>query len=341
MTITTTFLDQQRKRGDEDADLFIQNILSAGDKSQLYETIALTDNEVAKLSEPNPVALFLTTQRPKPAWYSTDAIDSGQQVFKKYALDIMTLLGVLSLPYCYAASPGNKALYLTAKMRKSTGKRLVETADFIINVMSPGSFDKAGAGHVQINRIRLVHAMVRYYLQKGEWNAAWGIPINQEDMAGTNLAFSYIILTGLTRTAFKLTVPEQENFLHVWRYIGYQMHIAGELLPASVAEARQLENKIKQRHFQSSEEGRVLTKELVHHYTSYFPAVPGYFVGAQMRYLLGPEVSSLLGLQPEKIKDELTKSLNAIVETVNQLYVNPSGFEKMLANHAKLKKQFA
>ncbi len=340
MRTTTTFLDEQRKRGDEGADVFIGNILSAGNKNQLYEIIALPDKEVAKLSGSNPVALFLHTHRPKPVWYSIDAIHNGQQVFKKYALDIMTLLGVLSLPYCYAASPGNKALYLTAKMRKSTGKRLVETADFIINVMSPGSFDTAGTGHIQINRIRLVHAMVRYYLQKGEWNAAWGLPINQEDMAGTNLAFSYIILTGLTRTAFTLTVSEQENFLHAWRYIGYQMHIADELLPATVAEARLLENKIKQRHFQSSEEGRVLTKELIDHYKAHFPTVPAYFVSAHMRYLLGMEISALLGLQPEPFKDELLKSINGLTETVNQFYVRPTGFEKMLANHATLKKQF-
>jgi hypothetical protein len=340
MTITTTFLDEQRKRGDQDADDFIANILSSGNKNLLYETIALSDQEVLRLSASNPIALFLTTYRSQPKWYSSDAIDSGQAVFKKYALDIMTLLGVLSLPYCYAASPGNKALYLTAKMRKSTGKRLVETADFIINVMSPGSFVGKGTGHIQINRIRLVHAMARYYLQKGDWNTAWGVPINQEDMAGTNLAFSYIILTGLTRTAFTLTVPEQENFLHVWRYIGYQMHIADELLPASVAEARLLENKIKLRHFQTSEEGRVLTKELIDHYKTYFPSIAAYFVSAHMRYLLGMEISALLGLKPEPFKDELLKSINGLTETINQFYVNTSGFEKMLANHEKLKKQF-
>lgn len=337
MILTDAFLNQQRNVGDREADALIDLAFLEGRKNELYDKLSLADEEILKLSTCDPISSFLISHRSVPEWYSIDKIHAGQRVFKKYALDIMTLLGVLALPYCYAASPGNKALYMTAKMRKSPGKRLVETAEFIINVMSPGSFDKPGTGHVQINKVRLIHAMVRYYLAKGNWNAEWGLPVNQEDMAGTNLAFSYIILIGLTRTAFALTVQEQESFLHVWRYIGYQMHITDELLPINMDEARLLETKIKQRHFKFSEEGKVLTEELINHYKSYFPAIASYFVPAQMRYLLGPEISELLGLKPEPIKDELLRSINAIAETVNQFYINPTGFEKMLANHEKLK----
>lgn len=340
MTVSESFLDEQRKVGDAAADKLVAEYFAGEQKSLLYAVFAQDDSLIQKQGQTNSLYSFLNTRRPDPDWYQYERIKNGQAFFKKYALDVMTLLGALSLPYCYAASPGNKALYQTEKMRKATGKRLVETADFIIKVLSPGSLAPEGIGYIQINKIRLIHAVARYYVSKGEWNNAWGVPINQEDMAGTNLAFSYIILVGLIRTGFKLSVSEQEDFLYVWRYIGYQLHINDALLPESKADAEILERKIRLRHFKPSEEGRKLTQELINHYKSYFPAVPAFFVDAQMRYLVGPEISTLLGIQREPIKDEFLKTMNAAKEMMNQFYNNDRAYETMLANHEKLKQQF-
>lgn len=341
MILTDEFLNAQRYIGDSEADQLINSLFSTGDRAMVYESLGMADSDLVLHPSKNEVVRFITTHRSQPIWYDAEKIQAGQLVFKKFALDIMTLLGALSLPYCYAASPGNKALYQTEKMRKVPGKRLVETADFIINVLSPGSLDSGGSGHIQINKVRLIHALVRFYIGNVEWNKSWGIPINQEDMAGTNLAFSYIILVGLVRTGFKLSEQEQENFLFVWRYIGYHMHIADELLPTSKHDASLLESKIRHRHFKPSEEGRALTAELIKHYKSYFPTVPAYFVDAQIRYLLGRQLSDMLGLEREPLKDELLKSMNAVKESMNQFYDNKSAFDTMLANHATLKKQFA
>lgn len=340
MMVSESFLDEQRGVGDAAADKLVSDCFSGDQKGVLYTVFSQEDSFIQKQDKANSLYTFLNTRRPDPDWYQYDRIKNGQAFFKKYALDVMTLLGALSLPYCYAASPGNKALYQTEKMRKATGKRLVETADFIIKVLSPGSFEAKGFGYIQINKIRLIHAVARHYVSKGEWNKAWGMPINQEDMSGTNLAFSYIILVGLIRTGFRLRADEQEDFLYVWRYIGYHLHINDALLPDSKAAAEILERKIRLRHFKPSEEGRKLTQELINHYKSYFPAVPAFFVDAQMRYLVGPEISNLLGMQREPIKDEFLKTMNAAKEMMNQFYKNDRAYETMLANHEKLKQQF-
>jgi ER-bound oxygenase mpaB/B'/Rubber oxygenase, catalytic domain len=340
MMISDSFLDEQRNIGDVEADKLVASYFSGDQKNLLYQVFAQDDSTIQQKGTVNSLYSFLNTKRPEPDWYQYDRIKNGQLFFKKYALDIMTLLGALSLPYCYAASPGNKALYQTEKIRKATGKRLVETADFIIKVLTPGSFESPGFGYIQINKIRLVHAVARYYVGRDEWDKSWGLPINQEDMSGTNLAFSYIILVGLIRTGFKLSTTEQEDFLYVWRYIGYHMHIHESLLADSKATAEMLERKIRQRHFKPSEEGRKLTQELVNHYKSYFPPVPAFFVDAQMRYLIGPEISALLGMQREPIKDEFLKTMNGAKEMMNQFYNNDRAYETMLANHEKLKQQF-
>ena len=67
----------------------------------------------------------------------------------------MTLLGAFALPYCYAGSPGNKALFLSEKMRNSPGKRLADTAEVTIAVSTPGSFEN-GEAYFHINKTRII-----------------------------------------------------------------------------------------------------------------------------------------------------------------------------------------
>jgi hypothetical protein len=253
----------------------------------------------------------------------------------------MTLLGALSLPYCYAASPGNKAIYLTEKMRKNPGKRLLDTAQFIITVLEEGSFT-TGEGSFEIQKTRLIHAMVRHYIStQNLWDYHWGAPVNQEDMAGTNLAFSYIIVKGLEESDFQLTQKEKEDFLYAWRFIGYQLQIDEALLPASYAEAEELESTIKHRHFKYSEEGNLLINDLLEHYRESFPAVAGYFVDSQIRYFTGPEVASFLGLKAHPVKDSIVRGMNKLRKRLNRLFVNPYSYRIMIRNHYKLKEKYS
>jgi hypothetical protein len=327
--------------GDEAVDNLVESIAGKNDFASIYGFLKLSEKDVLGYDKKHPVKDFLLTKRPIPAWYDENRIANGQQFFRKYAIDIMTLLGAKSLPYCYAASPGNKAIYLTEKMLKVPGKRLTETAQFIIDVMRSNSFQKSGYGYIQINKTRLVHGLVRYYMnKKADWNLQWGIPVNQEDMAGTNLAFSYIILVGLEQSKYVLSDQDKEDFLYIWRYIGYQLHIDEELLPSNLSEAAALEHAIKVRNFKKSEEGVMLTAELINHYKNAFPFIPGLLVDSQIRYYLGPEISALLELKPEPFKDALMQKMNRLKEKINKVYVDPSAYDKMLRNHAVLKKKY-
>ena len=250
----------------------------------------------------------------------------------------MTLLGGLSLPYCYAASPGNKALYLSEKMRQSPGKRLADTADFILSVCIPGSLEKNQEGSFAINRTRLIHAIARYHiLIKGSWEDRWGMPINKEDMAGTNLAFSYILLVGLQKSAHILSIREKEDFLFLWRYIGYQLHISNQLLPASFTEAAELERNIRSRHFKKSAEGVTLTKELLQYYKHIVPSIDGYLLDSQIRYWLGENVADCLGIPAQPFKDSVVQSVNSFRELGNLFRINNNTYSQMLTRHQKLK----
>lgn len=172
-------------------------------------------------------------------------------------------------------------------------------------------------------------------------NNLWGAPINQEDMAGTNLAFSYIILTGLQKSGHQLTKREKDDFLFLWRYIGYQLHITTELLPASFDEARELERVIRKRHFKKSLEGEVLTQELLQYYRTIVKSPDGYLLDSQIRFWLGADVADCLGLPENPIKDNIVQTMNSVREVGNLFGVNANSYEQMLEQHKRLKQRVA
>jgi hypothetical protein len=333
-------LDAQRLVGDLEADELIEKIMTHQWQGELYSLLKLDVVDIERQSE-SETKNFLITTKPKPLWYNEKQLQRGQSLFKQYALEMMTLLGAMSLPYCYAASPGNKALYLSDKMRNAPGKRLMDTASFVIAVLTPGSFSENGKGHIHINKVRLIHALSRYYIQKHPtWTMDWGVPINQEDMAGTNLAFSYVILLGMQLSGYILSEREKEDFIFLWRYIGYQMHVDEALLPTSFLEARQLANAIQQRNFRKTDEGITLTRELLNYYRQSVPPDQADLVPSQIRFYLGNEVAEYIGIPADPLRDKLAASVTTFRSLQNLLSIPGDSYAKMLVQHEQLRKRF-
>ncbi|TVQ10334.1 MAG: DUF2236 domain-containing protein [Bacteroidetes bacterium] len=339
MITDTEYLQKQRYVGDSEADSLVTHLFESRQEKTLYQALGTPAEHLHSLSDANKeLHSFIHTPKEKPAWYDAEKIALGQRFYRKYASEIMMLLGAMSLPYCYAASPGNKALHLTEKMRNKPGKRLLETAQYVIQLMEPGSFEPDGIAHPYINKTRLVHAMVRYMLlKKTDWNMDWGLPINQEDMAGTNLAFSFTIINGLEKQQFPLRQEQSDAFLHIWRYIGYQMDIQEELLADNMQEAAALEYVIRKRHFKASIEGRKLMQDLLEHYRDEFPWPAGQLVEHQIRYFLGEEISDMLKIEKNTGKDALIRVINKVKNGINR-HFHFSTYNTMMKNHERLKK---
>ncbi len=341
MNTSVEFLNQNRLIGDPLTDNLVKQIFEKKEQVNLYKLLQLDSTAIIEAKD-SELKSFLISSRPLPKWFDAERILKGQKFYKKFALPIMTLLGGLSLPYCYAASPGNKALYLSDKMRKSPGKRLVDTADFIITVSTALNISENSEAQISMNKLRLIHAIARYYiLESSDWSMEWGVPINQEDMAGTNLAFSYVIINGLRKSGYMITEREKENFLALWRYIGYQLYINDELLPATLKEAEQLERSIRVRHFKESEEGITLAKELISYYKSMTQGVDSYLVESQVRYWLGAWVADCVGLKADKLKDTIVQTMNLFQEATNFYKVDSGSFAKMMENHKLFKRQLS
>jgi hypothetical protein len=339
MNVMNDFLNRQRLTGDEEADALVSATFEANKQGVLYDLLKSKETEI-EFEPDSDLKRFLITQKSQPAWLNQKRLQKGQEVFQRHAQEMMALLGAMSLPYCYAASPGNKALYLSDKMRNSPGKRLMDTASFVIGVLTPGRLAAGGKGIIYLNKVRLIHAVSRFHLKKqSAWNMEWGTPINQEDMAGTNLAFSYIILQGMQKSGYRLSSQEEEDFLHTWRYIGYQMNIEEQLLPASYQEAYQLTQLIKQRNFRKTEEGIALTQELLSFYRANAPSWQESLVTSQIRWYLGDEVADYIGLSKDPLRDRLTDSMSTFKSLQNCFSIQADSYQQMIAQHSLFKKK--
>jgi hypothetical protein len=89
------------------------------------------------------------------------------------------------------------------------------------------------------------------------------VPINQEDLAGTLMTFSQIVLDGLERIGAPLDEAQHGSYLYAWSAIGRIMGIREELIPADLAAARVLTDTIKRRQTQRSEAGDVMVGALL------------------------------------------------------------------------------
>lgn len=294
-------LNIYRTIGDNKADKFVKNYFGTDVKKKLlYESLALLKSNA-------DWPQFLITI-PEAKWFDEETAiiplpdikltAKAIHFFESKEMYILQLLGLLSLPYCYAAADGAEVLYRTERMYKDVKTRLEETALFVKAMMQKNAMDLQGEGKVQLFKVRVMHAAARYYLQKTNWNHDLGLPVNQEDMAGTNLSFSLVVVRGLRKMGFTISYEEQMSYIKYWSWVGAMLGVNAELLPINGKEAYNLDTAISKRQFRSSEAGRQLTLSLLKcfYQLNDQKEISNKEIVGFMRFLLGDEISDILNL---------------------------------------------
>lgn len=299
VTYTDDLLNFKRLCGDPQADEFIQYVFAdPAKKLQLQKWMGDKSGaqRLSMLQETFPGFAFIENAADLPGWAQPKLMKAGAVFFAAHSEIIMSLLGLLSLPYCYTAANGAMVLYLSELIRKQTTKRLYDTAVFVWEVMAPDAFGKEGNAYEEVLKVRIMHATIRYYTIQGEkWDNSWGVPINQEDMAGTNLSFSLIVIRGLRKLGYSVSQADQAAFMHIWAVVGYLSGLDEDLIPGNSTMAQQLDSAIKKRQFRVSTHGQELTQSLINHILSInkSKATANDILGL-MRYLLGAEIADML-----------------------------------------------
>lgn len=208
-----------------------------------------------------------------------ESVARGQALFRLYGPEVLLILGCYGLPAAYAAADGVQVIHRARRLKDDALRRLCDTAQMVINVMQPGSLEQGGVGTRALLKVRLMHALVRQHVRTLEepapWSASWGEPLNQEDLAGTLLTFSILVLDGLRKIGVELEPGEASGYLEVWKHIGAMLGIDPRLIPVDVAEAELLSRRIGQRQFRPCPEGQELAAGLAEVVDTLFP-VRGY-----------------------------------------------------------------
>jgi ER-bound oxygenase mpaB/B'/Rubber oxygenase, catalytic domain len=210
-----------------------------------------------------------------PSWVDTVQLERGQKVFLRYMIPAVislyyrSLVAGFSIPKiaaviqstAYLAPPSTPEqvafrivdtfALLSSCMRDISN--LVDVSNLSTNSDTPISSSSSGeqkppreAWHICLY-VRILHAKVRRLLLKRKGIKAWntsqyGIPINQEDMSATLLAFSRNTLWGIELLG-GIDIPDQDkiDYIALWRYIGWLLGIPVSHDPQRDSEPRPLD----------------------------------------------------------------------------------------------------
>ena len=306
---TDDLLDTMRQTTDSVADDAVNQLFKTGEVGAVDALMnhLIKDDQLTPEQLPENIQNYLKETASLPDWADTTKIANAERLFARCGPSICISLMCASLPSAYAAAKGVQVLQLTARLKTDPTRRIGETAQMIIDVLSPGGLGEGGQGIRAAQKVRLMHAAVRNLISRsGRWNADWGQPINQEDLAGTLMTFSRIVLDSLDKLKIRVEPQEAESYVHAWNVVGHLMGIRDDLLPHNVAEAGQLTEIISRRQQHASEAGQEMTLALVDMLEGQTPGT--IFKGmpdTMIRYLVGDNVANMIGVNQEDWTEHL------------------------------------
>jgi hypothetical protein len=306
VTVDKALLDELRRTADPLADAAIGAHLSAGGHpASVFR--ALVDG---RAPESDPLRAFVAQASALPTWAKPARMARGADFFCQFGLEIGLALFCSALPIGYAARPVAEVLDLTARLETDTRRRVFETAQFVLDVTTPGGLRQGAAGHSAALHVRLMHAGIRHLVANDKrvrhncsdvdvphWCDDWGVPLSQEHLLGALLAFGYAMLRALDTFGIRYDEGQADDYLHLWSVVAHLMGLREDLLPLGRDEAAIAYEELERRDVEATAAGQRLTAALVSllEECGPDPLLRGLPV-ATMRMLLGPELSEVLAL---------------------------------------------
>lgn len=265
-------LDKYRLIMDPPADKAIislyESVTFMQDRNFLREMA--TNDTFVPGSLPQPIQDFLKTELAYK--YSTAEIASfkrARDIWKNNGVQFIFVLFFRALPYTYMAEKPANVLRLTKLLEAHPTRRILETAQFIFDVMDKEWWEPGSRGVMTALKIRLMHSAMRYNLLNNPgdeaWNKeAWGMPISQEDLLATNQVFSLEFIKGMEIMGEPLTAQQSKDWFTTWTAIGRIMGIQSDMLSDDIPSGWELQKAVYDHLFpDDNSAGIALAKALV------------------------------------------------------------------------------
>lgn len=328
--ITKDTLENYRQQSDTVADETVMQLTKEHDNQTLWKLYHQLINDLDELNYnelPATLKSYFQQNQNIPNWVNPKLIKIAEALFLDIGPAYSACLLCRALPIGYSSAKTVKVLtstgYLSTDVKQGTAKRLLETTQFIFNVMEENTFVFNSKGVKHILKVRLLHAIIRHHLMKHNWERdKYDIPINQEDMAGTILTFSVGAIKGLDLINIKLSPTQKTAMVHYWAVVGSLIGVDEKLLPRNYPAGNRLYEEILNHQAKHTPDGEALTKALCNFVRGFFPVMglsnfPEYLI----QYLINnPKYSNLIGLQkPQHTKDKLMfRAMIGYLRTLNQ-----------------------
>ena len=303
--LTNQRLNDLRQLGDQQADYVISSIIKTHGPEAAKEFFNQLIRNIDLPLQLRTKALddFLQQTATIDQWVTLTDLNNSYALFADHGPKMLITLYFKSLPLLYTNAKGSKVLINTGRLAHNAqsmaifSRRIAETGQFLLDVLSKDGLQPGGIGIKAIQKIRLIHASVRHFVGNTGWDKQEnGVPINQEDLALTLLTFSNVILSGLEQLQQELPTEQATAYMARWFGIGRLLGIKEELIPANREEADWLLHTILQRQAAKSDGGKTLTKALI-----YFSeqSIPGTFLDitpkALIHFFVGENYAKLIG----------------------------------------------
>ena len=316
-------LSKYRDLGDKAADEIIGQIVEQNGIASLRQLMSfLSDFQNLNFENQDPIIQFnLSANCSLPVFYDKKKLIRATDFYQENQQNIGLILGLYSLPYCYLGADGAKVLYMSERIKNDTYKRLTETGSFLKAVMNYDNW-KSNRIFAICLKVRLLHASIRYFtLHSKKWDLAWGYPINQEDMLGTNLAFSLVVLRGLEKLGYSIDKTYEDAYINIWNVIGFLLGVKQEIMPKNYVEALKIDKQIADRQFRQSVEGQELTASLMQVIRSFAPNdITADLLQSQSRMLLGEKYAQMLGIAETNFPNALLKVYNITSVLISKVF---------------------
>ncbi|MEV0446983.1 oxygenase MpaB family protein [Streptomyces sp. NPDC050600] len=322
MPSTDASHDALRRAGDELADATVATLFERGEVGTFNTLMRYVSVAGAPLPDglPDVAREYLHVTSAAPAWVDWEEMEKARLFFIDNDVHITTALSFASMPACYLVPHVAKLLSTTHGL-KYPSKRMAETGQFTVHLMRPDAFEAGGRFIPAAQKVRLLHASIRHHLiREDRWDtAALGVPICQEDMIGGQMFFSILVLDSLHRLGVHMSTEGAEAYYYAWKVVGAILGVDQDAVPQNLTEAREFLDRYMIRYMGPSEEGAVLTRQLIDLYEE---VVPGTFfdpiVSALIRFLVGETSADWLDV-PRTPWDTVVKAvphLLGVLETI-------------------------
>jgi ER-bound oxygenase mpaB/B'/Rubber oxygenase, catalytic domain len=298
-------LSALRTAGDPEADAYVaEQLAHVASRRREWLTTAIASLRGA---DPTDAAWATAWERrvvDPPEWQDEELLRRGQAVFDDWSLDLTTALFCSSLPHAYASGRGAAVLASASELydRRRVLKRVSLTGQMLLDITVPGGLAVGQVGYRTLRRVRLLHACVRALLLLGDaagnpWpTAARGLPINQQDMMGTQLAFTTAAFQGIERLGYRMTRRDKRAYLHLWSVVGHYLGVQEARRLADIEEAERLMGVLEVSLEQASPWGATLMRTLLDDMSAMMPRPLRSLPAALVRRLAGADVAELLAV---------------------------------------------